>query len=552
MARVVGPGPSSAGDTAAAPGSDASLARSTAAMTLLTAVSRLTGFVRVLVVAAVLGTTFLGNTYQSANTVPNVLFELFAAGVLQAVLIPSLVELLDQGDQREAEHIAGSILGLATVLLAGLAVVGIVAAPWVMRGLVSGVSDPAVRDREIGLGTVFLWFFLPQVVLYATGLVATGVLHAHDRFALPAFAPVVNNVVVTASYLLFAWMLHGDDPTLDLTGAQTAVLAGGTTLAVLAFCSVPVIGVRRLGFSLRPRLDHRHPRVRALARRGGWAAVFLAMSQILLLAVLVLANGIEGGVVAYQVGFTFFLLPHALFALPVLTALFPQLSRHAAGTDWPGFARSVGRGVRAIAFFVLPATAALVVLAQPLARALLFGASSGDGVQQVAAATAGFAPGLLGYGALLFLTRAFYATGDTRTPALVNTGVTAVAVALMAGGFALAEGDGRIAALALGHSIAHLGGAAVLYALLRSRLGPSARPRLTRQVGLSAASAAAAGVAMWLVQQPFDVHRRALAVLAVAAAGAVGGVVYLGAQAAGGGPRPATLVRLLRGRGVGA
>src|SRR6476660_6449680 len=88
---------------------EASFARSTASMTALTAVSRFTGFVRIVVVAAVLGTTFLGNTYQSTNTVPNLLFELIAAGVLQAVLIPSLVGLLDRGDEAEAEHVAGSV-----------------------------------------------------------------------------------------------------------------------------------------------------------------------------------------------------------------------------------------------------------------------------------------------------------------------------------------------------------------------------------------------------------------------------------------------------------
>ena len=95
-------------------------ARATAAMTVLTAVSRLTGFVRIVVVAAVLGTTFLGNTYESANTVPNLLFELIAAGVLQAVLIPTLVSLLDRGDRTEAEHVAGSVLGLSCLILAAL------------------------------------------------------------------------------------------------------------------------------------------------------------------------------------------------------------------------------------------------------------------------------------------------------------------------------------------------------------------------------------------------------------------------------------------------
>ena len=229
-----------------------SFARATAAMTVLTGVSRLTGFVRIVVVAAVLGTTFLGNTYESANSVPNLLFELIAAGVLQAVLIPTLVSLLDRGDRTEAEHVAGSVLGLSCLILATLAVVGIALAPLMARGLFAGVHDPHVRADEIRLGTVFLWFFLPQVVMYAVGMVATAILNAHNRFALPAFAPALNNVVVTASYALFWLLRDGRSASLHLTRPEVIVLAGGTTLGVFAFCALPAAAVLRSDFHCVP------------------------------------------------------------------------------------------------------------------------------------------------------------------------------------------------------------------------------------------------------------------------------------------------------------
>jgi putative peptidoglycan lipid II flippase len=514
------------------------VARQTAAMTALTAVSRLTGFVRVLVVAAVLGTTFLGNTYQSANTVPNILFELIAAGVLQAVMIPNLVDLLDRSERDEAEHVAGSVLGLAGVVLAGLAAVGIVIAPLLMRILVAGVDDPAIRDEQVRLGTIFLWFFLPQVVLYAAGMVATGVLNAHNRFALPVFAPVVNNVVVIASYVLFWHLRDGAAPSLDLSGLETLVLAGGTTLGVLAFCAVPVIGVWRLGFRLRPHFDRHHPRVRRIARLGAWAALFLAMTQLLLVTVLLLANGVEGGVVAYQVGFTFFLLPHALFALPVLTALFPPLARRAQAADWDGFGQSVESGLRAIAFFVLPAAAGLMAAAPVLTRALLFGETSGDDADQIAAVIVGFAPGLLGYGAFLFLARVMYATDDTRTPALVNVGVAVGGSALMAVAFAAADGDLRVPAVAAAHSVAYLLGAFVLYGLVRRRLPRRSRTGVLRPIAISALVAAASGAVMWvLLASPPEGRARAFIELAIA--GVIGLAVYVVGQAVIGGVRPA-------------
>ncbi|MBW3627444.1 MAG: murein biosynthesis integral membrane protein MurJ, partial [Actinobacteria bacterium] len=538
--RAPGP-PAGAGAGAGAATPTVDLARTTAAMTVLTLVSRVTGLVRVLVVAAVLGTTFLGNTYQSANTVPNLLFELFAAGALQAVMIPAMVELFDRGDEAEASRVAGSLLGLALAGLAVVAAVGMLAAPWVMRVLVAGVESPEVRAAQVRLGTILLWFFLPQLVLYAAGMVATGVLNARGRFTVPVAAPVANNVVVIASYGLF-WLLRGGAaPGLDLTPAQIAVLGLGTTLGVLALSALPVLAVVRSGFPLRPRLDHRHPQVRRIVRRSGWAALFLASTQMLLGVVLVLANGVEGGVVAYQVAYTIFLLPHALFALPVLTTLFPALARRASAGDHPGYADAVAAGVRAIAFFVLPAAAALAALASPLTRVLLFGESAGAGAVVVAGAVIAFAPGLLGYGAFLFLTRALYAVGDTRTPSLVHVGVVVGAALAMAGISAIAGAD-RVPGLAAAHSLAYLVGAVVLARRVRRRAGSpqGTMPSLLRPVAGGVVAAIAAGGVMWLVQQPFDIAGRPGALAVLAGAGAAGAAVYLGAQALLG-TRPGTI-----------
>jgi len=518
-------------------------------MTVLTGVSRLTGFVRILVVAAVLGTTFLGNTYQSANTVPNLLFELIAAGVLQAVLIPTLVTLLDRGEHAEAEHVAGSVLGLSCLALAALAAVGIVAAPFVARGLFSGVQDPAVRAEQVRLGTVFLWFFLPQVVMYALGMVATSVLNARGRFALPVFAPALNNVVVTASYGLFWLLRRGQRPSLDLSATEVLALAGGTTLGVVSFCALPAWAAVRGGFSLRPNLDHRHREVRRIGRLGVWAALFLAVTQLLLVVVLVLANRVEGGVVAYQVAFTFFLLPHALFALPVLTALFPSLSRQAASQDWEGFGRAIERGSRAIAFFVLPAAAGFIAMAPLLARTVLFGETGRAGAAQVAGVLTGFAPGLLGYGMFLFLSRVMYARNDTRTPALVNLGVALGGAMAMVVAFFAVHGTLRVPALALAHSVAYSAGAVVLYRLARSPLPPEWRPNIGRSVVAPLVAATLAGGAMFGVARVAQPRGRVGGLMVMGAATSIGVALYLLTTTVLGGPRPRAILGLVRGGG---
>jgi putative peptidoglycan lipid II flippase len=514
-------------------------------MTALTLISRLTGVVRILVVAAVLGTTFLGNTFQSANSVSNVIFELFAAGALQAAMIPALVGLFDRGDDAEASHVAGALLGLALAVLAALAAAGMLAAPWIMRLLVAGVEASDVREAQVRLGTVLLWYFLPQVVLYAAGAVATAVLNARGRFALPTAAPIANNVVVVSSCWLFWELRDGAAPSLDLTTTQTVVLGLGTTLGVLALSAIPVLGARRAGVALRPRIDLRHPGVRQVVRGGGWAAVFLAATQLLVGVVLVLANAVEGGVVVYQVAYTVFLVPHALFAVPVLTALFPTLSRHAAAGDGDGYARAMAAGVGAIAFLALPAAAALVALADPLARVLLFGQSA-EATGVVPDVVVAFAPGLVGYGLFLFLARGLYAVGDMRQAALVHLGVVAAAAAAMVVASTLVVGPARVTALAGAHSGAYVAGAAVLAWRARSRW----RGRLAGQVRpfvVGGIAAAVAGAAMWLVQRPLPDGGTVATAALVVVVGTVGAGVYLSTQLLLGGTRISAVAALLRG-----
>jgi len=146
---------------------DAGLLRSTASITAGNVASRITGFVRVLAIGAALGTTFLGNTYQTSNLVSNILFELLAAGLLSSVLVPTFVGFIDAGHREDAEHVAGAVLGVVLAVLGVVLAAGLLLRPWIMRMLTVAVSDPGVRHQEVVLGSFLLWFFLPQLLLYA-------------------------------------------------------------------------------------------------------------------------------------------------------------------------------------------------------------------------------------------------------------------------------------------------------------------------------------------------------------------------------------------------
>jgi putative peptidoglycan lipid II flippase len=200
-----------------------------------------------------------------------------------------------------------------------------------------------------------------------------------------------------------------------------------------------------------------------------WGGVLLAAVQVLLGVTLVLANQVRGGVVAYQIAFTFFLLPVALVAHPVFTALYPRFAAAAHSERWVDFAADVSDGLRRILFLVLPATAALVVIGGPALRLVEVGELDATGVHLVGRVLAAYALGLTGYSCFLLLARAWTAAGDARLPALIAIGAAATGAALMGVGAAASDGGDRVVALGLAHSAAMTGAALALTVMLERR-----------------------------------------------------------------------------------
>lgn len=530
------------------PATDAGVSRTRAVaqMSVLTLVSRGTGFVRVMVVAAVLGTSYLGNIYQSSNMIPNILFELFAAGILQSILVPIMVDAIDGTTRTEAERTAGTVLGAILAMLVTIVVAGMVAAPLLIRMLVSNVDDPDVRRAQIQLGLFLLWFFLPQVAFYALNLVATAVLNAIGRFGLPVFAPTINNVVVIGVYLLFGYMRHGRPPDLDLDLAQKLVLGAGTTLGVILFCFVPVLGLIHAGFSLRPRFDFRHPVLRRVARDGLWAGGFFAATQLLLIAVLILSNGVEGGVVVYQLAYVLFMLPHSLFAVPVFTTAFPELTRSVAQGNWHEFSAEIGRATRSIILFTFASMAALIALAVPLANLIALGNASSHSAD-VARAIIAFSFGLPGFSMLLFLTRVAYARSDTRTPTFANVVALVVGVVAMVVLSNVFDTRDRVVAIGLGYSIAQFVGAGSLALVLRTVVRSKGAP-VSDVVGplvrFSIACLAAVVTLRWGIGVVHPVGK-VVSIVSIAVGGAVVSLFFMTIPWALGGASPPAILRSL-------
>src|SRR4051794_20098793 len=172
-----------------------SLGRSAVVMAIGTTLSRVTGLGRLVAMAYALGVTEsrLADSYNIANTMPNVIYELILGGVLTSVFIPVLVEELRKRRDDDAWDSVSALVTTSIVVVVALSVVGVVAAPWIIRLFTFRLSG-AERAEQQALATFFLRFFAPQIAFYGIAAIAGGLLNAHDRFAVPMFAPILNNV----------------------------------------------------------------------------------------------------------------------------------------------------------------------------------------------------------------------------------------------------------------------------------------------------------------------------------------------------------------------
>lgn len=511
--------------------SGGSLSRGAAIITVATAISRATGFIRVIVVAGAMGTTFLANTYQTANTAPNLIFELAAAGVLTSVFVPTFVEHLVRGKSEDGWDAANAMASMGLVVLLVLALAAALAAVPIMHLLTLGVDDRHLRAQEVALGARFLRLFAPQVVFYGAGMIMTAALHAHRRFALPSIAPIFNNIIVIGVYIGYAVSRGSRPPTLGgITDGEVLILGLGTTLGVVAMTLCLLPQLKAIGWRFRFRWQPLHPAVARGARLGAWALGYAGGYQAGLIVVLALANKVEGGVAAYQWAYTFFYLPHALFGVPIFAVLFTAMSERAVAEDIGGVGERLRDGLGMLAFILIPVAAMLFVLAGPLSVVVLnHGVMGRSDAALVGSVLAMFALGLPAYSSFLVLTRAFYAVGDTKQPALVNGLAVLVASASGILLFTSLEGRWQVPGLALGHTVGFTVGAFVLSRGLIRRIGPIGSTKLTATVLRSLGMAVVSGGVAAVVYNSFFLDP-GLEGIGVLVAGSAGATLYLGAM----------------------
>ncbi|GAB3090085.1 murein biosynthesis integral membrane protein MurJ [Micromonospora schwarzwaldensis] len=464
------------------------VAGAAALIAVLTVVSRLAGFGRTAVFTWTLAPTDLGGAYLVANYVPNVIFEIVAGGALASLVVPLLAGAVAAGDRRAVAATTGALLTWTLSLLVPLAVlVALLAEP--LTGLLGHGLDAAQQAT----GARMLRVFAPQLPLYGIGIVLTGVLQAHRRFAWPVLAPLLSSITVIAVYLAFTAVQGRRAGIGEVGRGGELLLSGGTTLGVVVLSLSLLIPLRRLRLRLRP--GYRFP-VDARARVGGLVVAGVVTVAAQQIALVVALNQVTYGRVAdvgvYNLAQTVYFLPWSVLAVPLAVAAYPTLVAARAGGDERAYRDTLAPAARGVVLFSLLGAAALAGTALPVGH--FFFPDPVD-ARTAAAGIAGFAPGLLGYGLFAVLTRALYARGETRSATVATAlGWLSVPALAVLFGQALPLAD-RVPAVALATSAGMLLLGALLVAAVRRAAGPEALAGIGRAgaAGLLAAVVAAAG-----------------------------------------------------------
>ncbi|QIK72937.1 murein biosynthesis integral membrane protein MurJ [Propioniciclava coleopterorum] len=414
------------------------LGRATALMASGSLVSRMLGIVRnALLGLCIGGMGAVSDAFQTANTLPNTIFILLQSGVLTAVLMPQLTRALRR--ERDGDRMTDALLTAIFVLIGAVTALALVFAGPL-------VSLMGLRGAAHTLGVAFAYWCLPQIFFYALYAVLAQVLNVRERFGLVMWTPAFANLVQIAGMVVFLFLFSRPaaaqqwSPEL-FTPPRIAVLAGTATLGIAVQAIPLAVALPRAGYRWRPTLRLRGYGFRAAGRVAVWMASAVVIAQlggvatqaaINLVASGARANGqIVAGQFVYQQAFTIFMVPHGVITVSLLTALLPRMTRAVQEHDADRLRGDLGQGLTMPLVAMVPITALLVALAQPISRVLNPGIDP-ESVAAIASAFAWMSVGLVGYAVVGLQQRYATAREDGRTYLTFQVIVTVIQVAVAA------------------------------------------------------------------------------------------------------------------------
>ena len=449
---------------------DAGLIRSSSLMGLGTIFSRITGFIRNLLLVAVLGTGILGDAYNVANTTPNIIYNLLIGGALSAVFVPQIVKSFRDADG--GSTYVSRLVSLLTTALFVITAVAMIVAP-----LFISIYAPSFTGRSRDVTIAFALYCLPQILFYGLFGLLGQVANAKEKFGPMMWAPIANNLVVIA---LFSYFLSvTDEISLQtITDGQVRVLGIGTTLGIALQALILIPTIASSGLKVRFRTDWRGVGLDKAIRLASWMFLFVLISQLGFLVTVNLATraGVAAGV-AYGVGYTpyanaylILLLPHSIVTISIVTALLPRLSNFAIDKKLDEVRNLISTALRYVGIITVPASFFFLLFGERVAEALFFGISE-DSAIYIGRLLSAMALGLIPLSINLVFIRGLNAFENTKFQVLSNLVINAVAVALSLVAYMTMEARSVTLGLALAFTASYWCGIVATYFLLKRFTG---------------------------------------------------------------------------------
>ncbi|WP_225793606.1 murein biosynthesis integral membrane protein MurJ [Streptomyces aculeolatus] len=523
----------------------ASLARSSAVMAAGTLVSRITGFLRTLVISAALGVAVLGDTYTVAYTLPTMIYILTIGGGLNSVFVPQLVRAM-KNDPDGGIAYANRLLTLVSVILGGMVLVAVFAAPLLIRAMSVKIADNP-QSNEVAI--TFAQYCLPTIFFMGIHVVMGQILNARGSFGPMMWTPVLNNIVIIATFGLFLWVYGTsdssamDESTIPAEGVR--LLGVGTLLGLVVQSLAMIPYLRQTGFRIRPRFDWKGHGLGKAAKLAKWTFLFVLANQAGMLVVTQLATwagesasevGHDGtGIMAFQNALLIWQMPQAIITVSVMAAMLPRISRAAADGDPNAVRDDISHGLRTSAVAIVPISFALVALGIPMCT-LLFAAVGSDAASSIGYVLMAFGLGLIPFSVQYVVLRGFYAYEDTRTPFYNTLIVAAVFAAGSAIAFVLLPDRHAVIGMAATYGVAYTVGVGVAWRRLKQRMGTNDLDgahvvrTYARLVGASIPAALGGGAAAWAVTDKLGSGVTGSLAALVAGSVVLGAIFYVAAR----------------------
>ncbi|MFE9296336.1 murein biosynthesis integral membrane protein MurJ [Streptomyces niveus] len=510
------------------------LLKSSAVMAAGTLVSRLTGFVRSALIVAALGAATLGDTFQLAITLPTMIYILTIGGGLNSVFVPQLIRAM-KDDEDGGEAYANRLLTLVIVILGTLTALSVLAAPLLVRLMSVSIADnPAANDVAV----TFVRYCLITIFFMGVHVVMGQILNARGRFGAMMWTPVLNNIIIIATLVMFIWV-YGAAEDSGMTVASIPpqaerLLGVGVVLGLTVQALAMIPYLRETGFRIRLRFDWRGHGLGKAAKLAKWTVLFVLANQagVLVVSQLSTAAGVDSGTqgagyIAYSNAQLIWGMPQAIITVSVMAALLPRLSRSAHDGDTGAVRDDISQGLRNSAVAIVPVAFSFVALGIPMCT-LIFGSSGIESARSMGYMLMAFGLGLIPFSVQYVVLRAFYAYEDTRTPFYNTVIVAAVNAAASALCFVVLPSRWAVVGMAASYGLAYAVGVGIAWRRLKKVLGGDldgshvlrtyARLCLASVPGTIAAGAAAY----------FVLEKLGSEVLGSFTALAVGGIVLLG------------------------